>query len=151
LLEKSFCRRSSIRCLTDIRVADVLHHWPLRSQFQISPAITGSLRRIGPGGTLIEFTNSRRGRQFGAEVNAASPGHVVLSAGYYERVLLERNRSCARSRARFPRSLRKVDAIITPTSPIPPFQIVANVPQPVEMYPLIYIHVTGSSRGVPGI
>ena len=47
--------------------------------------------------------------------------------------------------------LRKVDAIVTPTSPVPPFKLGERTNDPLQMYLADIYTVTGSLAGVPGI
>src|SRR5438034_562482 len=45
----------------------------------------------------------------------------------------------------------KADAILTPTSPVPPFQLGERTSDPLQMYLADIYTVTGSLAGVPGI
>ena len=45
----------------------------------------------------------------------------------------------------------KVDAILTPTSPVPPFHLGERTSDPLQMYLADIYTVTGSLAGVPGI
>jgi aspartyl-tRNA(Asn)/glutamyl-tRNA(Gln) amidotransferase subunit A len=45
----------------------------------------------------------------------------------------------------------KVDAILTPTSPVPPFKLGERTDDPLQMYLADIYTVTGSLAGVPGI
>jgi aspartyl-tRNA(Asn)/glutamyl-tRNA(Gln) amidotransferase subunit A len=45
----------------------------------------------------------------------------------------------------------KVDAVVTPTSPVPAFKLGARTADPLQMYLADIYTVTGSLAGVPGI
>jgi aspartyl-tRNA(Asn)/glutamyl-tRNA(Gln) amidotransferase subunit A len=51
----------------------------------------------------------------------------------------------------FKKAFEKVDAIVTPTSPVPPFPLGARVNDPLQMYLADIYTVTGSLAGLPGI
>ena len=51
----------------------------------------------------------------------------------------------------FAQAFEQVDAIVTPTSPIPPFRLGERVADPLAMYLADIYTVTGSLAGVPGI
>ena len=51
----------------------------------------------------------------------------------------------------FDSAFTQVDAIVTPTSPVPPFKIGERVNDPLQMYLADIYTVTGSLAGLPGI
>ena len=51
----------------------------------------------------------------------------------------------------FAQAFEKVDAIVTPTSPIPAFRLGERTSDPLAMYLADIYTVTGSLAGVPGI
>jgi aspartyl-tRNA(Asn)/glutamyl-tRNA(Gln) amidotransferase subunit A len=105
-----------------------------------------------PGGTLIEMYQKTRGRKFGAEVKRRIVlGTYVLSAGYYDAYYLKGQKVRSLIARDFREAFEKVDAIITPTSPVPPFKLGERTSNPLEMYLADIYTVTGSLAGVPGI
>ena len=51
----------------------------------------------------------------------------------------------------FREAFGKVDAIVTPTSPVPPFNLGERTNDPLQMYLADIYTVTGSLAGLPGI
>src|SRR5262249_4536235 len=51
----------------------------------------------------------------------------------------------------FARAFEQVDAIVTPTSPVPPFRLGERTADPLAMYLADIYTVTGSLAGLPGI
>jgi len=105
-----------------------------------------------PGETLIEMYRKTRGRGFGPEVKRRIMlGTYVLSAGYYDAYYLKGQKVRSLIAQDFRDAFTKVDAIVTPTSPVPAFKLGERTEDPLQMY-LSYIYtVTGSLAGVPGI
>jgi aspartyl-tRNA(Asn)/glutamyl-tRNA(Gln) amidotransferase subunit A len=105
-----------------------------------------------PGATLTEMYRRTRERGFGAEVKRRIMlGTYVLSAGYYNAYYLRAQRVRALIAADFASAFRQVDAIVTPTAPIPAFRLGEKTSNPLEMYLADIYTVTGSLAGVPGI
>ncbi len=111
--------------------------------------------RFGPrveGDTLISMYRKTRGAGFGAEVKRRIVlGTYVLSAGYYDAYYVKGQKVRALIANDFRKALEKVDAIVTPTSPVPPFRLGERVNDPLQMYLADIYTVTGSLAGVPGI
>ena len=105
-----------------------------------------------PGGTLIEMYRKTRGAGFGAEVKRRIMlGTYALSAGYYDAYYLKAQRVRALIARDFAEAFRQVDAIVTPTSPVPAFRLGERTSDPLAMYLADIYTVTGSLAGVPGI
>jgi aspartyl-tRNA(Asn)/glutamyl-tRNA(Gln) amidotransferase subunit A len=105
-----------------------------------------------PGGTLIEMYRKTRGRGFGAEVKRRIMlGTYALSAGYYDAYYLKAQKVRALIARDFAEAFERVDAIVTPTSPVPPFRLGERTSDPLTMYLADIYTVTGSLAGVPGI
>jgi aspartyl-tRNA(Asn)/glutamyl-tRNA(Gln) amidotransferase subunit A len=105
-----------------------------------------------PGATLTEMYRRTRERGFGPEVKRRIMlGTYVLSAGYYDAYYLRAQRVRALIAADFASAFHKVDAIVTPTAPIPAFRLGEKASNPLEMYLADIYTVTGSLAGVPGI
>jgi len=111
--------------------------------------------RFGPrvdGDTLIAMYRKTRGSGFGSEVKRRIVlGTYVLSAGYYEAYYLKGQKVRALIANDFRKAFEKVDAIVTPTSPVPPFRLGERTNDPLQMYLADIYTVTGSLAGLPGI
>ncbi len=93
-----------------------------------------------------------RGAGFGPEVKRRIVlGTYVLSAGYYDAYYLKGQKVRALIAQDFRDAFTKVDAILTPTSPVPPFKLGERTDDPLQMYLADIYTVTGSLAGVPGI
>jgi aspartyl-tRNA(Asn)/glutamyl-tRNA(Gln) amidotransferase subunit A len=105
-----------------------------------------------PAGTLIEMYRKTRGAGFGAEVKRRIMlGTYALSAGYYDAYYLKAQKVRALIAKDFAQAFEKVDAIVTPTSPVPAFHLGERTSDPLAMYLADIYTVTGSLAGVPGI
>jgi aspartyl-tRNA(Asn)/glutamyl-tRNA(Gln) amidotransferase subunit A len=153
LLETLGCRRVSIRMpSTDYAVA--AYYIIATAEASSNLARYDGVRfgaRI-PGATLLEMYQKTRGRKFGAEVKRRIVlGTYVLSAGYYDAYYLKGQQIRSLIARDFREAFEKVDTIITPTSPVPPFRLGERTSNPLEMYLADIYTVTGSLAGVPGI
>jgi aspartyl-tRNA(Asn)/glutamyl-tRNA(Gln) amidotransferase subunit A len=93
-----------------------------------------------------------RGRGFGAEVKRRIVlGTYVLSAGYYDAYYLKGQKVRSLIARDFREAFEKIDAIVTPTSPVPAFRLGERTDNPLQMYLADIYTVTGSLAGVPGI
>jgi aspartyl-tRNA(Asn)/glutamyl-tRNA(Gln) amidotransferase subunit A len=93
-----------------------------------------------------------RGAGFGPEVKRRIVlGTYVLSAGYYDAYYLKAQKVRALIARDFEEAFTKVDAIVTPTSPIPAFKLGERTADPLQMYLADIYTVTGSLAGLPGI
>jgi aspartyl-tRNA(Asn)/glutamyl-tRNA(Gln) amidotransferase subunit A len=102
--------------------------------------------------SLIGMYRKTRGRGFGPEVKRRIVlGTYVLSAGYYEAYYLKGQKVRALIARDFSDAFQKVDAIVTPTSPVPAFRLGERTSDPLAMYLADIYTVTGSLAGVPGI
>jgi len=75
----------------------------------------------------------------------------VLSAGYYDAYYLKGQKVRTLIAQDFQNAFQKVDAIVTPTSPVPPFKLGERTDDPLQMYLADIYTVTGSLAGLPGI
>ncbi|HEY2352306.1 MAG TPA: Asp-tRNA(Asn)/Glu-tRNA(Gln) amidotransferase subunit GatA [Candidatus Acidoferrum sp.] len=102
--------------------------------------------------SLISMYRKTRGAGFGAEVKRRIVlGTYVLSAGYYDAYYLKGQKVRALIARDFREAFEKVDAIVTPTSPVPAFRLGERSADPLQMYLADIYTVTGSLAGVPGI
>src|SRR5258708_626427 len=105
-----------------------------------------------PGVTLIDMCRKTRGRGFGPEVKRRIMlGTYVLSRGYYDAYYLKGQKVRALIAQDFRDAFTKVDAIVTPTSPVPAFKLEERTNAPLQMYLADIYTVTGSIAGTPGI
>jgi aspartyl-tRNA(Asn)/glutamyl-tRNA(Gln) amidotransferase subunit A len=105
-----------------------------------------------PGATLIDMYRKTRGAGFGAEVKRRIMlGTYSLSAGYYDAYYLKAQKVRALIARDFAEAFEQVDAIVTPTSPVPAFRLGERTVDPLAMYLADIYTVTGSLAGVPGI
>src|SRR5260370_131271 len=104
------------------------------------------------GDSLLAMYRKTRGAGFGAEVKRRIVlGTYVLSAGYYDAYYLKGQKVRSLIAQDFREAFTKVDAILTPTSPVPPFKLGERTNDPLQMYLADIYTVTGSLAGAPGI
>jgi aspartyl-tRNA(Asn)/glutamyl-tRNA(Gln) amidotransferase subunit A len=153
LLEKLGCRRVSIRMPNTDNV--VAAYYIIATAEASSNLARYDGVRYGkrvPGATLIEMYQKTRGKGFGPEVKRRIVlGTYVLSAGYYDAYYLKGQKIRSMIARDFREAFEKVDAIITPTSPVTPFRLGERTSDPLQMYLADIYTVTGSLAGVPGI
>ena len=104
------------------------------------------------GDSLLSMYRKTRGAGFGAEVKRRIVlGTYVLSAGYYDAYYLKGQKVRSLIAQDFRDAFTKVDAIVTPTSPVPAFKLGERTDDPLQMYLADIYTVTGSLAGVTGI
>src|SRR5882724_722520 len=102
--------------------------------------------------SLLAMYRKTRGAGFGPEVKRRIVlGTYVLSAGYYDAYYLKGQKVRALIAQDFRNAFQMVDAIVTPTSPVPPFNLGERTNDPLQMYLADIYTVTGSLAGLPGI
>ncbi|MGA8073940.1 MAG: Asp-tRNA(Asn)/Glu-tRNA(Gln) amidotransferase subunit GatA [Candidatus Acidiferrales bacterium] len=102
--------------------------------------------------TLLEMYRKTRRQGFGAEVKRRIMlGTYALSSGYYDAYYLRAQKVRTLLARDFAEAFNHVDAIITPTSPTPPFKLGERTADPLQMYLADIYTVTGSLAGLPGI
>jgi aspartyl-tRNA(Asn)/glutamyl-tRNA(Gln) amidotransferase subunit A len=102
--------------------------------------------------SLVAMYRKTRGAGLGAEVKRRIVlGTYVLSAGYYDAYYLKGQKVRSLIAEDFRDAFTKVDAILTPTSPVPPFKLGERTDDPLQMYLADIYTVTGSLAGIPGI
>ncbi len=105
-----------------------------------------------PGATLMEMYRKTRGQGFGPEVKRRIMlGTYALSAGYYDAYYLKAQKVRSLIAQDFVEAYKRVDAIVTPTSPVTAFRLGERTADPLAMYLADIYTVTGSLAGVPGI
>jgi len=102
--------------------------------------------------TLSEMYRRSRDEGFGVEVKRRIMlGTYVLSAGYYDAYYLKAQRVRTLLTRDFEEAFKKVDAIVTPTSPTAAFKLGEKVDDPLAMYLADIYTVTADLAGIPGI
>ena len=102
--------------------------------------------------SLLSMYRKTRGAGFGPEVKRRIVlGTYVLSAGYWDAYYLKGQKVRSLIAQDFRDAFNKVDAIVTPTSPVPAFKLGERTNDPLQMYLADIYTVTGSLAGVPGI
>jgi aspartyl-tRNA(Asn)/glutamyl-tRNA(Gln) amidotransferase subunit A len=108
--------------------------------------------RAGDARTLSEMYRCTRDQGFGVEVKRRIMlGTYALSAGYYEAYYLKAQRVRTLLVRDFEEAFKKVDAIVTPTSPTAAFKLGEKVDDPLAMYLADIFTVTADLAGIPGI
>jgi aspartyl-tRNA(Asn)/glutamyl-tRNA(Gln) amidotransferase subunit A len=108
--------------------------------------------RAGDARTLSEMYRRTRGQGFGAEVKRRIMlGAYALSAGYYDAYYLKAQKVRTLLAQDFAEAFKKVDAIVTPTSPTAAFKLGEKVDDPLAMYLADIFTVTADLVGIPGI
>jgi aspartyl-tRNA(Asn)/glutamyl-tRNA(Gln) amidotransferase subunit A len=102
--------------------------------------------------TLSEMYRRSRDEGFGTEVKRRIMlGTYALSAGYYDAYYLKAQKVRTLLTRDFEEALRKVDAIVTPTSPTAAFRLGEKSNDPLAMYLADIYTVTADLAGIPGI
>jgi aspartyl-tRNA(Asn)/glutamyl-tRNA(Gln) amidotransferase subunit A len=102
--------------------------------------------------TLSEMYRRSRDEGFGAEVKRRIMlGTYALSAGYYDAYYLKAQKVRTLLTRDFDEAFRKVDAILTPTSPTAAFLLGEKSDDPLAMYLADIYTVTADLAGIPGI
>jgi aspartyl-tRNA(Asn)/glutamyl-tRNA(Gln) amidotransferase subunit A len=108
--------------------------------------------RAGDARTLSEMYRRSRDHGFGAEVKRRIMlGTYALSAGYYDAYYLKAQKVRMLLTRDFEEAFKKVDAIVTPTSPTAAFKLGEKVDDPLAMYLADIYTVTADLAGIPGI
>jgi aspartyl-tRNA(Asn)/glutamyl-tRNA(Gln) amidotransferase subunit A len=102
--------------------------------------------------TLEDVYFDSRGEGFGDEVKRRIMlGTFALSSGYYDAYYGRAQRVRARLRHDFSEAFRKVDFLLTPTTPEPAFTIGAKTGDPLSMYLSDIFTAPANLVGIPGI
>jgi aspartyl-tRNA(Asn)/glutamyl-tRNA(Gln) amidotransferase subunit A len=102
--------------------------------------------------TLDEMYETTRGEGFGQEVRRRIMiGAYVLSAGYYDAYYVKAQKLRTLILKDFSKAFKKVDAILTPTTPFAAFAIGEKMDDPVQMYINDVFTVPSSLAGLPAI
>src|SRR5437870_1504065 len=101
---------------------------------------------------LLDHYGRTREEGFGAEVKRRIIlGTYVLSSGYYDAYYLRAQKVRELIRQDFAKAFEKVDAIVSPTSPVPAFKLGERTADPLAMYLADIFTNTGNLAGICGI
>ena len=101
---------------------------------------------------LQEIYIKSRSEGFGDEVKRTIMlGTYALSAGYYNAFYLKAAKVRALMKQEYEEVFKKVDALITPTSPFPAFKIGEKMEDPLTMYAADTLTVPAGICGLPGL
>jgi aspartyl-tRNA(Asn)/glutamyl-tRNA(Gln) amidotransferase subunit A len=102
--------------------------------------------------TLGAMYRHSRDEGFGAEVKRRILlGTYALSAGYYDAYYLKAQQVRRLLAEEYLRAFAQVDAIVTPTSPVPAFKLGEKTGDPLSMYLADIYTVTASLAGICGV
>jgi len=108
--------------------------------------------RVRGYSNLSGMYRETRDAGFGAEVKRRIVlGTFVLSSGYYDAYYLKAQKVRTLIKQDFEKAFEKVDVIISPTSPTPPFRIGEKSNDPLAMYLSDIFTITANLVGIPGI
>jgi aspartyl-tRNA(Asn)/glutamyl-tRNA(Gln) amidotransferase subunit A len=101
---------------------------------------------------LLDHYGRTRAEGFGPEVKRRIIlGTYVLSSGYYDAYYLRAQRVRQLIRQDFARAFEEVDALISPTSPVPAFKLGERTADPLQMYLADIFTIAANLAGICGI
>ncbi len=101
---------------------------------------------------LLDHYGRTREEGFGPEVKRRIIlGTYVLSSGYYDAYYLRAQKVRQLIRQDFARAFEKVDALISPTSPVPAFKLGERTADPLQMYLADIFTIAANLAGICGI
>ncbi|MEP7078336.1 MAG: Asp-tRNA(Asn)/Glu-tRNA(Gln) amidotransferase subunit GatA [Chthoniobacterales bacterium] len=102
--------------------------------------------------SMLDHYGRTRAEGFGAEVKRRIIlGTYVLSSGYYDAYYLRAQKVRELIRQDFAHAFAKVDALISPTSPVPAFKIGERTSDPLQMYLADIFTNAGNLAGICGL
>lgn len=103
-------------------------------------------------GALRDMYEATRAQGFGPEVTLRIiVGTYVLSSGYYDAYYLKAQKVRTLIMRDFLEAFKKVDVILTPTSPTPPFKLGEKTDDPIQMYLSDIFTIPCNLAGLPGM
>jgi aspartyl-tRNA(Asn)/glutamyl-tRNA(Gln) amidotransferase subunit A len=101
---------------------------------------------------LLDHYERTRAEGFGPEVKRRIIlGTYVLSSGYYDAYYLHAQKIRELIRRDFTRVFQEVDAVLSPTSPIPAFKIGARASDPLQLYLADIFTIPANLTGICGV
>ena len=108
--------------------------------------------RAAGTGDLMEHYLKTRAEGFGPEVKRRILlGTYVLSSGYYDAYYVKAQKARTLVRRDFTDAFEKVDLIVSPTTPVPPFKIGVHRDDPLSMYLEDLFTIPANLAGLPAI
>jgi len=108
--------------------------------------------RSSGANSLLEMYEKSRGECFGAEAKRRIIlGTYSLSSGYYDAYYLKAMKVRTKIKQDFDEAFKKVDAILTPTSPTGAFKLGEKSKDPLEMYLSDIFTISANLAGIPAI
>jgi len=109
-------------------------------------------QRAGDAKGLKEMYGLTRDHGFGPEVKRRIMlGTYALSAGYYDAYYVKAQKVRTLIREDFTKAFTQVDALLTPTSPVPAFKLGEKVNDPLSMYLMDVCTLPCNLAGLPGL
>jgi aspartyl-tRNA(Asn)/glutamyl-tRNA(Gln) amidotransferase subunit A len=101
---------------------------------------------------MLDLYGRTREEGFGAEVKRRIIlGTYVLSSGYYDAYYLRAQKVRELIRQDFDKVFEKVDALVSPTSPVPAFKLGERAADPLQMYLADIFTIAANLAGICGI
>jgi aspartyl-tRNA(Asn)/glutamyl-tRNA(Gln) amidotransferase subunit A len=101
---------------------------------------------------MLDLYGRTREEGFGPEVKRrVILGTYVLSSGYYDAYYLRAQKVRELIRQDFAKAFEKVDALISPTSPVPAFKLGERTADPLQMYLTDILTIAANLAGICGI
>ena len=101
---------------------------------------------------MLDLYGRTREQGFGPEVKRRIIlGTYVLSSGYYDAYYLRAQKVRELIRQDFTKAFEKVDALISPTSPVPAFRLGERTADPLQMYLADIFTIAANLAGICGI
>jgi len=101
---------------------------------------------------LLEMYKKTRAAGFGAEVKRRIMlGTYALSAGYYDAYYLKAQKVRTLIKQDFEQAFEKVDVLVCPTAPNPPFKAGEKISDPLTMYLSDLMTIPVNLSGLPGM
>jgi len=101
---------------------------------------------------MLDLYGRTREEGFGSEVKRRIIlGTYVLSSGYYDAYYLRAQKVRELIRQDFAKAFEKVDALVSPTSPVPAFKLGERVADPLQMYLADIFTIAANLAGICGI
>src|SRR5437867_3274660 len=101
---------------------------------------------------ILDLYRRTRGEGFGQEVKRRIIlGTYVLRSGYYDAYYLRAQKVRELIRQDFAKAFEKVDALVSPTSPVPAFKLGERLADPLQMYLADIFTIAANLAGICGI
>ena len=109
-------------------------------------------RRVEDAENLLDMYKRTRAEGFGAEVKRRIMiGTYALSAGYYDAYYLKAQKVRTLIKQDFEAAFKKVDVLVSPTSPTTAFKLGSKLADPLSMYLDDLMTIPVNMAGLPGL